>query len=120
MSDQVYVAVLDENRAYFGKRAVDVPTVGDVVVPEYIDLPPDGTYKHDEASGAFVPLGHGFGKLSTRPPCTDGYVLYQVAKALAPDLGGTVREWVAWYEKNLRQRDEERQLALMRRGARRR
>jgi len=55
------VAVLDDNNVLTGST-----TATDGV--DFGDLPTDGSYKYDETSKTFIPVGHGFGKVKTRQP----------------------------------------------------
>lgn len=98
------IAVLTDGRLT-GLKKVSKPRTTDVVVDDAIDLPLDGTYKWNTTEGCFVPIGHGFGK--PKPcPVPDSLVLYQVAKAMKNPPQET-RDWMRWYEANLRAAHEE-------------
>lgn len=92
----------------------DAPLAEDLVDMDPGDLPLDGTYKWDARRRTFVPLGHGFERVAERAPVNEAYVLYHMARALRKDMPQDVRDWVAWYERNLKQRDDERALRARR------
>ncbi len=105
------IAVLDGNRRLVGTKRKATPDKDDVVLPEGCDLSLDGMYKWDGAS--FVPLGHGFGPVVTKPPFSETAVLYELVDALGDDAPVQAREWADWYAVNLKVREEE--MALRRR-----
>lgn len=113
------VAVLDAQARLVGtitKRRPDLAP-GEIALPAAFDLPTNGTYKWVPDHKAFLPLGHGFPKVASKPAITEAAVLYQLAKRFAPELPQDVADWVGWYEKNLKARDDELALARrMRRG----
>jgi len=112
----IRISRLDANRRLIGASMADVGEDGEIsraLDPGELevdpgDLPLDGTYKWDEKRRAFVPLGHGFERVSERPPVSDAYVLYLTARALGDKAPQEVRDWCRWYERSLKQRDEER------------
>lgn len=113
------VAVLDKRGYLVGDAKLrgnqKLPAGGVEMDPG--DLPLDGTYKWDPENRAFVPLGHGFPRIVSKPPVSETMVLYHIVRALGKKLPAEARAWADWYEANLRQRDEE--TALHRRSTRR-
>jgi len=101
------VALLDDNNRLVGLKSKEQPTADDLVVDSNCDLPTDGSYKWSAEQTCFVPLGHGFGPVSSRPPISNMRALYLVAQCLADDIPQEVRDWMDWYEQNLQKRDEE-------------
>ena len=98
------IAVLTAGRLT-GLKDVKKPKATDVVVDDGIDLPLDGSYKWDEETECFVPLGHGFGQ--PKPcPVPDAMVLYKLAKAMK-NPPQEVTDWCQWYEDNLQHSHEE-------------
>jgi hypothetical protein len=97
------VAVLDTNKRLVGTKQVadDEPGV------EPGDLPTDGRYKWDEAQGTFIPLGHGFGKVGTRQPYSTEMIIAKIIEAMGDAAPFECKEWLAWYNQELRRRDEE-------------
>lgn len=97
------VAVLDANNVLTGSVTA---TEG----VEFGDLPTDGSYKYDEASKTFIPVGHGFGKVKTRQPYETDLVLAKLIDAVVASnvpVPFIVTEWRDWYETEMRRRHEE-------------
>jgi len=97
------VAVLNSNNVLTGS----VQSTDGI---EFGDLPVDGSYKYDEASKTFIPVGHGFGKVKTRQPFESDLVLAELidaVKAANVPLPFIVSEWREWYETEMRRRHEE-------------
>ena len=119
---QRLVAVLDENNHLVGTTRKTKLAQGDVHLPEEFDLPTDGTYKWakgEDGTWAFWPLGHGFSNTPTRPPVSDFRALYDVIRAVKEgrDPIDALR-WATWYEKNVKQREEERDKAMRQKAKR--
>lgn len=87
------IAILNEAGGLIGTREGE-PADGDVPLPDGCDLPLDGSYKWMAEHGAFVPLGHGFPRMPSKPPVSAEFVLYQIAKAMKDDLPDSVHEWM--------------------------
>lgn len=104
----VKIALLDQNDRLVGTRVVEKPDPDDVVVPDGIDTPMDGTYKYVRPERAFFPLGKGFGR-PLAPPISNEEVLYQLARNMdnPPD---EIVEWLTWYEAQLMKRNDETRL----------
>jgi len=97
------VAVLDDNNVLTGST-----TATDGV--DFGDLPTDGSYKYDETSKTFIPVGHGFGKVKTRQPYESDLVLANLIDAVVAanvSVPFVVTEWRKWYETEMRRRHEE-------------
>lgn len=95
-------AVLDSNGRLVGsKMGLDADG------PEHGDLPTDGTYKFDADKGAFIPLGHGFGKQKGQAPYTIEFVTARLIEAADDAAPIEARDWLEWYNLNGRKRDEE-------------
>ena len=106
----VLIAVLNENGHLIGTRR-DEPSADDIVLPDDCDLPLNGTYKWMSDRGSFMPLGTGFPRVATKPPVSETQVLYLLASAIGEDLlPKEVQDWMRWYEKNLKKREEELQI----------
>jgi hypothetical protein len=102
------IAVLDQKRRLVGyKRQVKVGPL-DVVVPDNCDLPANGTYKWD--GKRFVPLGHGFAPVVTRPPATIDEVMLEIIEGQGRKAGPKATAWADWYRVNLLKREEEMSL----------
>ncbi len=73
------------------------------------DLPVDGSYKWDEKSEMFVPLGFGFERPG-RPPVTTDRMLYLLVNAMVEEqpIPSECREWRDWYKATIERRNEER------------
>ncbi len=99
------IAVLDAKQYLVGYKRKIKPGPLDVVVPDGCDLPADGTYKYD--GKRFVPLGHGFPPVVTRPPATMDEVVLEIIAALGNKSGPKARAWADWYRVNLLRREEE-------------
>lgn len=110
-TELVRVALFDMNMRLIGSKEVTKGSVEALSGVDPGDLPLNGTYKFNEARGAFIPLGHGFGKVKTNQPNSTEYILAMVIDHLAtlapPDLSPEITEWRAWYAKNMQKRDEE-------------
>ena len=100
------IAKLDKNNHLIGYNQKSKPSAKDVVVDDECDLPPDGTYKWDGESGAFVPVGHGFGR-PKKAPISNDRVLYHIVQWMGSDAPQEVRDWASWYDENMKRRDEE-------------
>ncbi len=99
------IAVLDAKSYLVGyKRKIRQGPL-DVVVPDGCDLPTDGTYKWD--GKRFVPLGHGFAPIVSRPPATMDEVMLETIEAMGEKAGPKARAWADWYRLNLLKREEE-------------
>lgn len=102
------IARLDDNDRLIGYKKlgkkVKTPD-GAIVVDDGCDLPTDGTYKWDQKHNCFMPLGHGFGK-PNRAPIPDIQALYLVALTV-DNPPQELRDWMKWYEDNLKQAHEE-------------
>lgn len=109
------VAVLNEQGRLIGRLEKAKPAKNDVLCG---DLPADGSYKWMEREGCFLPVGSGFGPLSSAPPIDNTRALYLLAQCLS-DAPQELREWMAWYEANLKKRDEELQEKRIKRKGRR-
>jgi len=106
MSKLKTVAVLDGDKRLIGSvKATDGIDFG--------DLPLNGSYKYDEEKGQFVPLGFGFCKIKVHQPYSNDFVMRRIIDALGDNAPIEAKEWAAWYDENLRRRDEEN--AIMRR-----
>ena len=106
----VLVAVLDDNGHLVGTRRGKSDS-DDVVLPDDCDLPLNGTYKWVEDQKCFLPLGTGFPRVATKPPVSETQVLYLIASAIGEELlPKEVRDWMRWYETNLKKREEELQV----------
>ena len=106
------VAVLDDRSRYIGTKLKAKPTQDDFLLPNGCDLPTDGSYKL--VGNAFVPLGHGFGKPMRAPVSTEAVLnsLIQAMTDLAPDaVPHEARVWAEWYQKNLKAREDEGNIA---------
>lgn len=106
------VAVLDGRGRLIGLKRKARPSPDDFLLPNGCDLPLDGSYKL--MGKCFVPLGHGFGK-PMRPPVSVEAVLNSMIQALsdlAPDaVPHEAQEWAEWYQKNLKVREDEGNIA---------
>jgi len=111
------VAVLDKDLHLVGAQELDdeddVPENAVPIDPG--DLPLTGEYKWHPESAAFVPLGHGFPRISSEPPVSTEWVLAKIVAMLGDELPMPCLQWRAWYDSNLKQRDEERRLRKIRR-----
>lgn len=99
------IAVLDAQNYLVGYKRKLKPGTLDVVVPDDCDLPPNATYKWD--GKRFVPLGHGFPPVVTRPPATMDEVILEVIDGLGKKAGPKAVAWAEWYRLNLLKREEE-------------
>lgn len=104
------IGTFDDKMRLVGFVEVPADHVGGV---EYGDLPTNGSYIWDEPNGTFRPVGLGLPKVKNGvPPYSTEYVLSRMIEAvaaLAPDaLPGPVLEWKAWFDADLRKREEER------------
>lgn len=96
------VAVLDGDGKLVGFKTVKTPKPADLTVEDECDLPTDGSYRWDERTRAFLPVGHVL-KKPARPPVSQDYALYLMLRAL---LDGTpipeeCRQWCGWYRENV-------------------
>jgi hypothetical protein len=98
------IAVLDSNNRLIGSKAV----ADDVDGIDPGDLRLDGSYKWDAASKAFHPLGHNFGKIKARQPHSTDLVMAKLIEAMGAAAPFEAKEWLDWYNVELRRRDEER------------
>ncbi len=99
------IAVLDAKSYLIGYKRSIKPGPLDVVVPDACDLPTNGTYKWDGKS--FVPLGHGFAPIVSRPPATMDEVMLETIEAMGDKAGPKATAWADWYRVNLLKREEE-------------
>lgn len=101
------VAKLNANGVLIGSRSVDENVEG----IEFGDLPTDGRYKWNATKSAFLPVGHDFGKVKTKQPHAEPYVMARLIETLAKLPGYEVpfeaQEWLDWYNTEMRRRDEE-------------
>ena len=105
----VPIAVLDDNGHLVGTRR-GKPSANDVILPDDCDLPTNGTYKWVSDQKCFLPLGTGFPRVAAKPPVSETQVLYLLASAIGEELlPKEVQDWMRWYEKNLKKREEELQ-----------
>jgi len=105
------IAILDANNRLVGTRPGELGP-GDVPIAADHDLPTDGTFKWVAEEGAFFPLGHGFARVSAKPPVSEAYVLnWLVQRAIASgeNVPASVRGWSDWFEKHHKTREDERQ-----------
>lgn len=98
-------ALLDPKGRLIGAKAVRTLAPGDV---DPGDLPTDGSYKWDAERGAFIPAGHGFGKVQEREPWPQAHVLALMVEHAGEKAPAKAREWLDWYNAALRARDEEK------------
>lgn len=105
------IAVLDDNNRLIGSKVVGA----DVEGVDFGDLPLNGSYKYDREHQSFIPLGHGFPKVKVSQPYSVEFVLSLVIEALGNSAPNEAVEWKAWFDQNLRQREEETQ-AVRRKG----
>lgn len=103
------IALLDPEGRLVGLDYKPDPEPNDLVVDDGIDLPLDGTYKWD--GHTFVPLGHGFGPISYRPPISETRALYLIIQTLGDTAPTDLLRWAVWYEAVLKKRDEETAVA---------
>lgn len=108
------IAVFNKEDRLVGYTEVEEVLETDIVFPDGGDLPIDGTYKREGKT--LVPLGHGFPK-PPKPPVATDYAMYLMMKALVykEPLPGECSDWVRWYDKNLKKRNEELELAKKKR-----
>ncbi len=99
------IAVLDTRNYLCGYKRKIRPGPLDVVVPDNCDLPTNSTYKWD--GKRFVPLGHGFPPVVTRPPATADEVIFEIVDELGKRAGPKATAWANWYRINLLKREEE-------------
>ena len=99
------IAVLDARNYLTGYKRKKTPGPLDVVVPDNCDLPANGTYKWDGRK--FVPLGHGFPPVVTRPPVTSDEVMLEIIEAMGLKARPKAEAWAEWYRTNLLKREEE-------------
>ncbi len=104
-SDGKLVAVLDRKMYLVGYKRMTRPGPLDVVVPDNCDLPTNGTYKW--SGKMFIPLGHGFAPIVSRPPATMDEVMLETIEAMGTKAGPKARAWADWYRLNLLKREEE-------------
>ncbi len=119
--NKILVAVLDKRNRLIGLKHKARPRPDDFQLPDGCDLPLDGSYKLEGST--FVPLGHGIGEMG-KPPITTEAVLFSMIQALT-DLAAdavpiNVRKWANWYQKGLRDQENEIKEARLLRAARRR
>lgn len=108
---ETLIAILDANDRLVGTRTGE-PGLGDVPLPDGCDLPTDGTYKWVADHAAFFPLGHGFPRISSKPPVSEAYVLHWVvtrAIAAGENVPPGVRGWADWFASHHKPREDERQ-----------
>ncbi len=99
------IAVLDARQYLVGYKRKVKPGPLDVIVPDDCDLPTNGTYKWD--GKRFMPLGHGFPPVVTRPPATTDEVILEIIAGMGNKAGPKARAWADWYRLNLLKREEE-------------
>jgi len=99
------VAVLDKKMRLIGTKYKVRVAPDDVALPDDCDLPLNGTYKWQNDS--FVPLGHGFPPISSRPSATEAEALYDLIDMLGTKAPDKARAWANWYAANLKKREEE-------------
>lgn len=103
------VGVLDANNVLVDKKVVAANVDG----IDFGDLPTNGTFKYDDNAKTFIPIGHGFGKVSGFSPYEGDYIMRRIIEALdAAKLPGfempfEAAEWAKWYDGKLRRRHEE-------------
>lgn len=108
---EMMIAILDANSRLVGTR-IGEPAPGDVPLPDGCDLPLDGSFKWVPEEQAFFPLGHGFPRISAKPPVSEAYVLHWVvmrAIDAGEDVPSGVRGWAEWFGQHHKQREDERQ-----------
>ena len=107
-------AILDGDGRLVGKKKIpETDAHLYAFAAEELDLAADGRYKFDADRGSFIPLGHGFPRLSTKPPIPDDYALFLVIRSLGDSVPAEVRAWADWYDANLRRRTEESMAAVV-------
>ena len=99
------VAVLDKKMRLVGTKYKIRATPDDVTLPDDCDLPLNGTYKWQD--DLFVPLGHGFPPIVSRPSATEAEALYDLIEMLGKKAPAKARTWADWYAVNLKKREEE-------------
>lgn len=104
---QKIVGVFDANNVLIDSKRVDADAEG----IEIGDLKTDGSMKYVPEAKAFIPMGHGYGKVKTKPPAETELVLANLIEALAAvpgfELPHTASEWLDWYNVDMRRRHEE-------------
>lgn len=104
-----FFSVLNNSKQLIGRREADegeLPLANETDI-DCGDLPLDGSYKFNEAKKNFVPLGHGLVRVASRPPLSESLALFYVIRSLGDNVNKKASDWADWYEKNLKQRDEE-------------
>lgn len=79
-----------------------------VIVPDGCDLVTDHKYKWTDKG--FMPLGHGYGKPKSLPNGVNKeQAIYLMMKAVTTEkpIPQECKDWVLWYEDNLKKRNEE-------------
>lgn len=101
------VGVLNANNILVGSKVVPLDADG----IEIGDLKADGSMKYLPEARAFIPMGHGHGKVKTKPPADTELVLANLIEALAVvpgfELPHVASEWLEWYNADMRRRHEE-------------
>lgn len=103
------ISILNKSGHLIGRREADdgeLPKQLEVSVDSG-DLPLDGSYRFNPVKHCFVPLGHGFKRVSRRAPLSSDLALFHVIRSLGDVVSRRATEWADWYEANQKQRDEE-------------
>lgn len=97
------VGVHDDKGFLIGASIVSMDTEG----VDIGDLPTNSSYKWDGVRKAYIPLGHGFDKVRVHAPYSTEYVLARLIEAAGDAAPIEARDWLDWYNVNLRLREEE-------------
>ncbi len=104
----ITIAKLDEKKRLVGYIRKEEAVLEDLVVPDNCDLQTDGSYEW--TGKTFRKLGHGYGKVLSKPPISTDYALYLLIDQYVR-MGDAVpiecELWHDWYKKNLALRNSE-------------
>lgn len=97
-------AVLDEAGVLIGSTNVEGLEIGDLIT--------DGRYRWDAEKKRFIPLGHDLPQITQKSPLSTEHLLALVIEHLEalgpPALDSQLRNWLSWFDGQLRRREEER------------
>lgn len=103
-----WIAVLSPEGRLTGK--IQVPETAEGIDPG--DLVTNGTYKWDSVNLTWVPLGHGYGKIkNVLAPHTMEIVIAAMIEKMGEDAPQEAVEWLAWYNSEIRKREQELSIA---------
>lgn len=95
------VGIHDATGLLIGSTSVD-ESAAEIAIG---DLPTNGKFKL--VDGRYIPIGHGFGKVKGVAPYSSEFVMARIIESLGLAAPIESREWLDWYNTNMRKRDEE-------------